>query len=237
MSSSPAATDFGEFKKLALLSMEDICRDIYRENRDTIKIKKEHVAVKNLALIFDATLKLSARKGFQAMGLRDLCRETSLSMGALYSYFTGKDALLDIILQQGRRIVKRMLEEAMSGNAGALEKLHAAVRTHLYLSEVLQGWFFFAFMETKNLGREEQKAAMASELYTEKVFSDILDEGAATGVFAAGDSAFTASLIKAMLQDWYLKRWKYRQRGVSVELYGDFIISAIEKIIMGTSKN
>jgi len=231
MTGSSNGTGFGEFKKLALLSMEEICRDIYRENRDTIKIKKEHVAVKNLAVIFDATLKLSSQKGFQAMSLRDLCRETSLSMGALYSYFSGKEKLLDIILQQGRRIVKKMLEEALAGTGAGTEKLRAAVRTHLYLSEVLQRWFFFAFMETKNLGKEEQKAAMASELYTEKVFIDILEEGAAAGVFRIEHSALTAAIIKAMLQDWYLKRWKYTKRGVAVEGYADFIIAAIDKMI------
>lgn len=222
---------FGEFRKLALLSMEEICREIYRENRETIKIKKEHVAVKNLANIFNATLKLSAQKGFQAMSLRDLCRETSLSMGALYSYFTGKERLLDIILQQGRRIVKRMLDDALSGVAGPAEKLHAAVKTHLYLSEVLQQWFFFAFMETKNLGREEQKAAMASELYTEKIFIDLLEDGNESAGFSVENPALMAAMIKAMLQDWYLKRWKYAKRGVTVDDYTDYIIKLINRCV------
>ncbi|MCP3955406.1 MAG: helix-turn-helix transcriptional regulator, partial [Desulfobacterales bacterium] len=63
--------------------MEDICRDIFHKNRKTIKIKKEAVVVKNLVTIFQATLKLSNEKGFHAMSLRDLSRETKLSMGAL----------------------------------------------------------------------------------------------------------------------------------------------------------
>ncbi len=222
---------FGEFRKLALLSMDEICREIYRENRETIRIKKEHVAVKNLAVIFDATLKLSAQKGFQAMSLRDLCRETGLSMGALYSYFTGKERLLDIILQQGRRIVKRMMDDALADVTGPAERLHAAVRTHLYLSEVLQQWFFFAFMETKNLGKEEQKAAMASELYTEKIFIDLLDDGNAAGKFSADNAALMAAVIKAMLQDWYLKRWKYAKRGVTVEDYAEFIVAMIDTML------
>ena len=169
--------EFGEFRKLALLSMEEISREIYMENRETISVKKEHLAIKNLGIIFDATLRLSVEKGFHAMSLRDLCREAGLSMGALYSYIPGKEKLLDIILQQGRRIVKKTLEDALEGKENPVEKLHAAVRAHIYLSEVLQRWFFFAFMETKNLSREEQQAAMASELYTEKIFIDILEEG------------------------------------------------------------
>lgn len=211
--------------------MEEICRDIYRENRESIRIKKEKVAVKNLVKIFNATLALSAKKGFQAMGLRDLCRESGLSMGALYAYFTGKEMLLDIILLQGRRMVKKVLEEALASEKSSWGKISAAVRTHIYLSEVLHEWFFFSFMEAKNLSKEKQKAAIASELYTEKIFIDLLDAGSGEGHLRVDDSVMTASLIKSMLQDWYLKRWKYQKRGIAVEQYADFVVNAIAKII------
>ncbi len=211
--------------------MEEICREIYQENRDRIRIKKETVAVKNLVKIFNATLALSAKKGFQAMSLRDLCRETGLSMGALYAYFPGKEMLLEIILLQGRRMVKKILDEALASENTSWEKISAAVRTHIYVSEVLHEWFFFSFMEAKNLGKEEQKAAIASELFTEKIFIDLLDAGSAEGIFKIENPVMTASLIKAMLQDWYLKRWKYRKRGISVEEYADFVVNAISKII------
>jgi hypothetical protein len=38
----------------------------------------------------------------------------------------------------------------------------------------------------------------------------------------------TASLIKAMLQDWYLKRSKYRIREISVDQYTDFVLEMVE---------
>ena len=43
---------FDEFKQMAMISMEEICREIFRENQSSIKIKKEAVAVKNLAKYF-----------------------------------------------------------------------------------------------------------------------------------------------------------------------------------------
>ena len=103
--------NFNDFSRNVILSAEDICRDIFRENRASIKIKKENVVVKNLVTIFNATLRLSNEKGFQAMSLRDLCRETGLSMGALYSYFSSKDELLEIIQEQGRRLAAKVLTE------------------------------------------------------------------------------------------------------------------------------
>lgn len=41
-----------------------------------------------------------------------------------------------------------------------------------------------------------------------------------------------ASVIKAMLQDWYLKRWKYKNRKVLVDEYADFVIYVAESILL-----
>ena len=95
--------------------MEDLCRELFLGNRESIKIKKEGVAVKNLVKIFDAALTLSNQKGFAAMSLRDLSAEAGLSMGALYTYFKSKDELLHMIQRQGRMVVKRVLQGQIEG--------------------------------------------------------------------------------------------------------------------------
>ncbi len=223
---------FSDFKKLVAISREEICREIFRENRARIKVKKEKVAVKNLVKIFDATLSISNRKGFHAMSLRDLSGETGLSMGALYSYFGSKDELLDIIQSQGRRLASRVLSEQLAGITGARERLRRALYSHLYLSEALHPWFYFSYMETKNLNREQQRNAIENELYTESMFSDILAEGRASGVFDVKDTLLAAAAIKALLQDWYLKRWKYSGRKTSIEEYAGFIIDFIEAFVL-----
>ncbi len=222
---------YARFRKGVMVSMEDICRDIFHKNRKTIKIKKEAVVIKNLVTIFQATLKLSNEKGFQAMSLRDLCRETGLSMGALYSYFASKEELLEIIHEQGRAITVKVLTEYVDESGTAFDRLASAVRMHLYLSEVMRDWFFFAYMETRYFRKKEHKKAMEGELYTEQLFSDILEQGQAEGVFLLESPLLTASAIKAMLQDWYLKRWKYRRRNITIDTYADFILSIIRRFI------
>ncbi|HQM21750.1 MAG TPA: helix-turn-helix domain-containing protein, partial [Deltaproteobacteria bacterium] len=95
---------FETFRKSVQLSKEDISRELLAENRDRIKIKKEKVAVRNLVKIMDAALAISNVKGFASMSLRDLSSEAGLSMGALYSYISSKEELLDMIQQQGRSV-------------------------------------------------------------------------------------------------------------------------------------
>ena len=215
---------FASFKKRVQLSKEDICRELFIENRDRIKIKKETVAVKNLVKIFDAALSISNEKGFSAMSLRDLSAETGLSMGALYSYISSKDDLLDMIQKQGRIVIMKVLMEHLAGIEDPREKLKTGIQIHLYLSEVMQTWFYFSYMETKNLNRVQHKKAIESELFTEQIFIDIIEAGISSGVFRRVDSMLTAAVLKAMLQDWYLKRWKYDGRRISVEGYAQFLM-------------
>jgi len=86
-------------------------------------------------------------------------------------------------------------------------------------------------METKNLDKRRQKKAIEGELATEKLFIDILEEGVRQKVFQVADPVMTASLLKAMLQDWYLKRWKYAGRRISVDQYADFLIGFMESAV------
>ena len=227
--------DYADFQNKINLSKEDIFRQVYRANRGSIRVKKEDTVVRNLERIFSATLSISNRKGFQAMSMRDLSRATNLSLGALYSYFASKEELLAMLQNQRRMITTRILDECIAEETRPAARLRAAILTHLYLSEAMQPWFYFSYMEAKNLPKKEQDLAVASELYTEKLLAKIIEEGQAIGEFMVRDAQLTASVIKAMLQDWYLKRGKYAKRRIPVEKYAQFVLQFIEAFITDIS--
>ncbi len=228
--------DYAEFKKKFNCYKNDLYHEILEQNRDRIRVKKEHTVVKNLEKIFEATLKISNKKGFQAMSMRNLSKESGLSMGALYAYFSSKEELIEILQRQHGNIMTRIFDAEINPDMDPKTKLITAIRLHLYLSESMQPWFYFAYMEAKNMSRAKQEKAMASELASEKIFSDILSDGQKKDVFLKHDHVLTASLIKAVLQDWYLKRWKYRGRNVSVDDYADFVTRFVESVVLRTEK-
>jgi len=224
--------DFEAFKELVTVSKEDMYREFFRQNRERIKIKKEHVAVQNLIRISEATLALSNRKGFSAMSMRDLSTASGLSMGALYSCFSSKDELLTMIQQESILVATRVLDSRTEGIDDPRLKLRQAIFAHLYLSEIMHPWFYFAYMETKNLKKEARRKAIEIELSIEKIFADIIDEGQREGVFRGVDRDLTAGMIKALLQDWYLKKWKYGRRNVQVEEYAGFLVEVVESYLL-----
>jgi len=150
-----------------------------------------------------------------------------LSLGGLYAYIRGKDDLVAVIQHHGLRYVERTMSERLAEVREPRERLLAAIQSHLYLSEVLRPWFLFLYMEARHLGARERRQAVAMEQETEGMFADIIRDGQRAGVFAEVDAVMTAGLIKAMVQDWYLKHRKHVERGLDVAIYANHVHAVI----------
>ena len=220
--------DFKEFKKKIAPSGKDIAREVFFQNQNAMRIKKEKTAINNLNKIFNAVLGITQEKGFQAMSMRDLSKKTDMSLGALYAYFPGKEELLGIIQTQGRSMIKGLLEQFANAREEPFDKLMAVIKAHIFLSESLRPWFFFMFMEARNLKPAELKAVKAMEEHTQKILIDILKQGEKKGIFRPDDHLLTSGMIKAMQQEWYLKRWKYKKYNISVDQYVDHVLTWVE---------
>jgi AcrR family transcriptional regulator len=214
-------------------SPEAICGQMLERHRDTIRTQKPHVAVARLVRIVQTTLTLSNRQGFHSMSLRKLATASGLSMGALYSYFDSKDTLSMMILDEVWSAVSATLgrpPDTFSGDP--VSRLRWLLETHVYLTETMQPWFLFAYLEAKAFPKEAREKARRSELATEALIADALTEGVRREQFAVANIELTASLIKPLLQDWYVKRGKYRRRSVSSEQYVQTVINFVESAIL-----
>jgi AcrR family transcriptional regulator len=199
---------------------ERLCQRMLERHRDIIRVQKDRLAVKKLVKIVTAALELSNRLGFHAMSLRDLSRESGVSMGGLYSYFDSKNTLLSMILTEvGVTASEALGQAAPDMTEDPVRHLEWLIGTHIRLTETMQPWFVFAFMEAKAFPQPARRMATESEEATEKVFAEVIAQGAGAGVFHTPHPELTASLIKPLLQDWYVKRAKYRRRGVSMADY------------------
>lgn len=140
-----------------------------------------------------------------------------------------------MIQRQGQAAVERIIRSNVDCSVEPGERLEKAIRIHIYLSEIMKSWFYFFFMETKNLNKKYRKISVESELMTERVITEILEEGIGKGTFRNVDVQLTGSLIKAIMQDWYLKQWKYTQRRISVETYAGFVVDMVNSFILAAS--
>ena len=217
-------------------AIDAICARIIARHRDLVSVRKPELATVNLARIIEAVLKLSSRRGFHETSMRDLAEASGLSMGGLYSYVDNKNTLLVMILTEVAETVGTVLNAAPPG-LETQPKLHLRwlIETHIRLTEAMQPWFIFAFMEAKGFPAPARTLATESELATERIFANVLARGVEQGVFAIDNVDLMASLIKPLLQDWYVKRAKYRKRGTSIQSYVAGVITFVERAIVRTA--
>lgn len=221
----PPRFTFAQFKRVNPIPPDTLWELVYTRNAHTIKVKRVPAVLGNLRSIFEATFCLGNQVGFGAMTLRDLSQASGLSMGGLYGYLQSKDDLAamieDLIRHIGRAIPSWFEQKALS----PLERVDCSLRAHLFLSELLQPWFYFVFMESRVLGAEQRKVARAADVD----FQAAIGEQIARLPNMSSRQAFLlASHLQSVAQDWYVKRWKYRAEKITVDGFANSLSDLIE---------
>ncbi len=224
---------FAQFRRVTPVNEASLFDHILDRNAECITVKRRHIATENLTRIFNATFKLSNAKGFRAMNLRDLCRESGLSMGGLYGYLQSKDQL-SAMIEDVIRYLCEMLPVWFCEVADPLDRFEAVLRGHIYLSEMLHPWFLFVFMEARSLPAAQKREAKNSEQCIQAHLAELLAQDgrlcAMDGQLLAGhamDGQLLAGHALALAQDWHLKRWKYRAAKQQVDAFADSVMALV----------
>lgn len=84
-----------------------------------------------LELILSSAATLMARNGYGQTSIRDVARETGLSLAGMYYYFKSKEDLLYKIQHRTFASLLEEQEEVVSGVTDARERLRRLIRNHL----------------------------------------------------------------------------------------------------------
>lgn len=228
----PHNSSIHAFKQKMPFNQSSIYRALFHAFSSRIQVQREDAAVPNLEKILRATFRLSGRHSFEAMSLRDLSRETGISMGGLYNYIGSKDDLADMIesfmdvhmANTGRQFVNQIQDPR--------SRLEMSIRVYIYMGEMFQPWYQFIFMETRSMTRRQKEMAKGMEIRDVNMFREMVESGQQQGTFdPLIDAGMVGSSIIAMIQNWYLKNWRFAKEGVSAGDYADFTIRAVTKLL------
>lgn len=211
----PPGFDFQTFRKVTPLDGSTIWALLLERNQQRITVKRPDKAQDNLRRLIEATFRLANQVGFVSMTLRDLCRETELSMGGLYGYIASKDDLAAMI-EDMIRFLGAAIPHWFDDQPSPTARLDAFLRGHVFLSELLQPWFYFVFMESRMLSGSQRQVAKAAELQLQQ---DLASRIADAGVPDPAEAQLLAAHTAALIQDWHVKRWKFRQQKVSADTF------------------
>lgn len=222
------------------LQGESLYTTVFNRNSDVVQTQKARFAVANLEKILTATFEVSATSGFDRMSLRDLSRQTGMSMGSIYSCISKKEDIALMIAD-----IVRLSSELTHQHAMQLDslwsKIEQSIRFHLYASTLLQPWYFFLYFETRCLPEAQQRESKQIELDGIKSFEAQILAGVDSGEFYTNDARIVANTIVVLLEDWYLKPWKtlspwksnisIDQQEKQINNYSQSIIEMVRKLL------
>ena len=227
METLPVSFTLAQFRRVTPVDESNIWSFVLDRNADRINVKRRGPALENLEKIFVATFHLANTVGFRAMTLRDLCRETGLSMGGLYGYIQSKDQLAAMIEDAVRQMSEQMRTWFLHVQS-PVDQAECLLRAFIYSSEILQPWLYFVFLESRALPPEQRKVAKEAELRFHSQIAVLIE---ATGKFSSDAAFLLASHCMAFVQDWYVKRWKYHAAKIGVDEFADSAVRLIRSHI------
>ena len=201
------ASSFASFLQTFPLQGEQLFSTLFERHTDIVQTRTAKFAVANLEKILTATFKISSTSGFEKMSLRDLSKETGMSMGAIYSCITKKEDIALMIADIVRLSSETTRDYAMKVDS-VWSQIELSLRFHLYASTLLQPWYFFLYFETRSLPEQQQQESTQIELGAIEGLETRIKAGVAAGEFHTSDPRMVANTIVVMLEDWYLKPWK-----------------------------
>src|SRR5512135_1442228 len=97
-----------------------------------MRAAKEHTEIRQ-EQIARAALKLLAMKGWQRVSLAAIAKEVGVVTSAVYRHFTGKDELLDAVLDLVSQSFQNSLQSARKSTGDPIDCLHEVLRNHVKL--------------------------------------------------------------------------------------------------------
>lgn len=187
-----------------------------RTRKIPTNIKNESLVKKRRRQIFVAVVKLFSKKGYHGTTLREISKETGITLGNLYDYITTKEDILLIIHEGWIEAWEKAISKEKEQSHNPVEKLRRLINIELDTADKYQDLAMIMYQESHAMSRDLLHPLLSSERHRVAVFEKVIAEGIEKGFFKPTNIRMSANLIKMLIDSWILKRWDLR-KNVSLE--------------------
>jgi TetR/AcrR family transcriptional regulator, cholesterol catabolism regulator len=179
----------------------------------TTQIKNPELVERRRDQLIAAATKSFIEKGYDKTSVRDIVRQSGLSMGNLYDYISSKEDILYLVHQHMIHTIYRSLfdlreDEFEIGYVNIIDLIERALREALNFQDQI----ILLYRESGALSRNLLKPILAQELEYIHMFERLLDKANERGVSNIEDTEFVANLIVYLISFLSLRRWSLRGR-------------------------
>ncbi len=148
--------------------------------------------------------------------MREISKESGITLGNLYDYIITKEDTLHFIQEKATQIVMGAISEGEKGDSNPVEKLKRLIISELDAMNEYQDLILIIYQESHSMSKELLYSLLRSERNHLRQFEKVIGEGVRKGYFRPTNIRMTANMIKMLIDAWVIKRWDLKRK-VSLE--------------------
>lgn len=142
--------------------------------------------------IFETSMKLFAKKGYDATSIEEITATVGVAKGTLYYHFSSKEEIFNFLVEEGMKLLKNSIDIKISKSNTSIDKLRAVVLIQI---KIISKYEDFMTIVLSQIWGNEPRNIMCKNKVVEyiKTIEDILKKGIETGEIVDGDAGIMAS--------------------------------------------
>ena len=142
--------------------------------------------------IFETSMKLFAKKGYDATSIEEITATVGVAKGTLYYHFSSKEEIFNFLVEEGMKLLKNSIDIKISKLDSAVDKLRAVILIQI---KIITKYEDFMTIVLSQIWGYEPRNIMCKNKVIEyiKTVEDIVAQGMKQGEIVEGDPGIIAS--------------------------------------------
>ena len=135
--------------------------------------------------IFETSMKLFAKKGYDATSIEEITATVGVAKGTLYYHFSSKEEIFNFLVEEGMKLLKNSIDIKISKLDNTIDKLRAIILIQI---KVITKYEDFMTIVLSQIWGHDQRNIMCKEKIIQyiKTIEGIIQEGMDKGEITRG---------------------------------------------------
>jgi len=161
----------------------------------------------------EAATRIMIATGYHGMSMQAVADQAEMSVGLIYSYFGGKEELLQSVIVDILDEFRVRVPASMARvGSDPVDRLRQGFQTFCTIIDEKREGTLLAYRESQTLSESGQREIIRLELETTEPFRQAVEDGIASGVFRPVDAELVTHNLKMAAHSWALKHWHLAPR-------------------------
>jgi len=176
------------------------------------KIKNEELVKKRRQQIFEAVIKLFSEKGYHLTTLREISKESGISLGNLYDYISSKRDIPYIIQEKATQAVMEAITAENLDQLDPVQRLDKLISLEFDAMDKYEDLILIIYQESHSMSKKILYSLLANERSHIEQYEKVIRDGIRAGFFRPNNTRMVANMIKMLIDSWVIKRWDLREK-------------------------